>query len=167
MSGLIGAAQPVFILRADDIRHVDEYWFGRDDLVQPPTIIGRQWEEEREFQGYTSPWWPRAGGLLGDAAGDVNLLTQPAWWGEAWHQGGASGRLAFVGYTRDYAGAPVGGCTVRCFVTSSNELVSVVTSDANGYYIATTPYYGGHYLVCHKAGAPEIAGATISTLTPG
>ena len=166
MSGLIGAAMPNNIVRGDDVRHVDEFYFGRDDLVQPPAIVVRQWEEEREFRGYTTPWWPRSGGLLGDA-GDTNLFTQPAWWGEAWHQGGASGRLAFVGYTRDYAGQPVGNCTVRCFVTSTNELVSSVVSDANGYYIATTPYYANHYLVCHKAGSPEIAGATISTLTPG
>lgn len=166
MSQLIGGALPQNILAEPDVRHADEFYFGRDDLVQPTPVLLRQWEEDREFQGFTSPWWPRAGGLLGDS-GDVNLFTQPAWWGEAWHQGGASSRLAFVGYTRDYAGTPVGGCTVRCFVTSSNELVSVVTSDANGYYVATSPYYANHYLVCHKSGSPEIAGATISTLTPG
>lgn len=168
MSGLIAAAQPVNIIQADDVRHVDEYWFGRDDLVQPPTIIGRQWEEEREFQGFTSPWWPRAGGLLGDAAGDVNPLTQPAWWGEAWHQGGASSRLAFVGYARDWAGNVLPSATVRCFLTSTVELVSTVSSDANGYYAATTPYGGAHFLTVHgTASGVPVSGASVDTLVPG
>lgn len=117
---------------------------------------------------FESEWWPARSSMMGGWDGEPSnlLLGEAQWWGWPQTRSGCNGRLGFVGYTRDAYGSPVGGCTVRCFNTATNELVSTVTSDANGFYIATTPYGGAHYLVVHKSGTPEIAGASISTLTP-
>jgi hypothetical protein len=71
-----------------------------------------------------------------------------------------------VGVTRDQYGSPLGNCTVRCFRTSSGELVSQVTSDANGNYVATSPYSDQHFLTVHKTLSPDVAGASVDTLTP-
>ena len=70
-------------------------------------------------------------------------------------------------FTVDQGGNVLPNATVRAFRTSSNELVSQVLSDANGYYIATTPYGDGHFLTVHAATVPPVAGASIDTLTPG
>lgn len=165
MSQLLG--QPQNIIAGRDIRHADEFWAGNEDIVYPQESLVSQWVVEREFQGWTTPWWPRSGALMGDA-GDVNIITQAPWWGEAWNQGGASSRLAFVGVARDYAGNALPGATVRCFRTSSVELVSSVVSDENGLYVATTPYVDGHFLVVHgTSGATPVSGASIDTVIPG
>lgn len=117
---------------------------------------------------FESEWWPSRSSLMGGWDGEPSnlLLGETQWWSWPSTRSGCNGRLGFVGYTRDAYGSPVGRCTVRCFNTATNELVSTVTSDANGFYIATTPYANAHYLVVHKSGTPEIAGASISTLTP-
>lgn len=170
MSSLVGAAQPQFILITNDKRVCDERFFGNDELYFP-NIIANFWCNEDADWGvpeFTSPWWPRGGAMLaGDLGADVSMLSSARWWGDPWLLSGCNGRFSFVGITRNQNGAPVDGVTVRCFRTSSNELVASVVSDANGYYLATTPYADAHYLTAHKASSPPIAGATIDTLTPG
>lgn len=158
------------LVSPDDRRHGDEDFFGNDDLFQPDPIANYFVREDLWFgvRTFRTPWWPSAGAgaLLGDAGSvaydKVIRYTDP--WPNL--PGGANGRLGFVGYTRDQYGSPVGGVTVRCFRTSTNELVSRVTSDANGFYIATTPYGDAHFLTVHKAGTPAIAGASIDTIVP-
>ena len=91
---------------------------------------------------------------------------------DSWHDAniypvaGCNGRLAFAGVTRDQYGSAIGGCTVRCFRSSTCELMSTVLSDPQGNYIATTPYYESHFLTVHKSGPPDVAGASIDTVTP-
>lgn len=173
MSHDIGNAQGLgFGLSVNDRRHCDEDLFGNDDLFQPDPICNYYVREDLWFgtQTFRSPWWPSAGAgfLLGDA-GDVNCLYDKLRrYTDPWPNtpGSCNGRLSFVGYTRDQYGSAVGFCTVRCFNTATNALVATVISDGNGYYIATTPYSDAHYLVVHKSGSPEIAGASVSTLTP-
>jgi hypothetical protein len=153
-------------LRADRQDHVDPQIFGVDIY---PTVLHRAYfDVDGPFDGWATPWWPRSGNLMGgwDGVAENQLMTVAPWWGEPWTRSGCNGRLGFVGYTRDANGSILGGCTVRCFVTSTNELVSQVTSDANGFYIATTPYSTAHYLVVHKTGSPDVAGASVDTLTP-
>lgn len=174
MSGDIGNAFVRGVaIYPTDWSHCDSQWFGGDERFQPDPLLSsfsRARNDTLEFFGtysWASPWWPAGGMFVGDAGADVSMLDGADWWGDPWILSGCNGRLAFVGITRTASGVPVGGMTVRCFRTSSVELVSTVLSDANGYYVATTPYADGHFLTTHKATSPPIAGATIDTLTPG
>jgi hypothetical protein len=118
---------------------------------------------------FESEWWPSRSSLMGGWDGEPSnlLLGDTPWWSWPSTRSGCNGRLGFVGYTRDAYGSVLGGCTVKCFRTSSDELVSTVTSDANGYYIATSPYIDAHYLVVQKPDAvPPVAGASLNTVTP-
>lgn len=168
MSSLVGAALPAFILRQDDVRNADEYFFGNESAYFPAKMLDLCPASENEAVGFATAWWPAGSNLMGglDGVPENTLLGSPARWTDPWYSLGSNGRLGFVGYTRDQYGSPLAGCTVRCFRTSSNELTAQVVSDDNGFYQATTPYADGHYLVIHKTGSPEVAGASISTLTP-
>lgn len=149
MSVLLGAALPQFILTRDPAC-VCDLWFQ-----------GVEYRAESLPDDYRTPWWP-ARSIDLDAFLDLN--SSDFW---QWLDSGSNGRLGFVGVTRDATGAPLGGCTVRAFVTATNELVSQVTSDANGNYVATSPYLENHYLVVHKSAAvPPVAGASIDTVQP-
>lgn len=164
---LIGAAaMPVHRLQVKDSRVTEEYLHSNEFVAQPFPYLhndacddpGATWE---------TPWWPTRGMLMGSSepSGGADGVLSGTYY-DAWPLSGASGRLAFVGYTRDAYGSPLGGVTVRCFVTSSNELVSQVVSDDKGYYVATTPYNQAHFLTVHKSGSPSVAGASLDTLTP-
>jgi hypothetical protein len=149
--------------------HQDEYYRDNEDLFQPAVLYSVDWNAVSEDAGFVSPWWPSHGYLMGGSGDGLvsdNLLSLTAEYADMWRSFGANGRLAYVGVTRDRYGSPLGNCTVRCFRTSTDELVSKVTSDANGAYIATTPYADGHYLVVHGSSGPELAGASVSTLLP-
>jgi hypothetical protein len=165
VSGFIhpGATGIPTLVRTDK-RCLEEFWLG--EFFQPPIILDRLVPEERDYgYGFVNPWWPYAGNLLAGAfgAGDGQVINYAPWYQEPWVRSGCNGRLAFVGYTRDAYGSPIGNCTVRCFRTSTDELVSTVLSDATGFYQATSPYGDAHYLVVHGTG---IAGASVSTLVP-
>lgn len=170
MSGFVSpGVQGLPMLIRTDNRCLEEFWHGEAHF-QPPIMFDRLAPEESDYgYGFVNPWWPYAGNLLAGSfgAGDGQIINYAPWWQEPWVRSGCNGRLAFVGYTRDQYGSPLGNCTVRCFRTSTNELVSQVTSDANGFYIATSPYADGHFLTVHKTLAPDVAGASIDTLVPG
>lgn len=165
MSSLVGNALPQFIHREDDKRTLDEFYTGEE--LYPYLLLRYDGSDVGKAE-FSSPFWPRCSSLMGgsDGVNENCFISLSPCAGDPWPASGCNGRLGFVGFTRDAFGSPVGGCTVRCFNTATNELVSQVVSDANGFYQATTPYADGHYLVVHKAGPPDIAGASISTLTP-
>lgn len=164
MSALVGNALPNFIFGQRAYLDGDDPWWGNEDLFPGPGIMSLQ---NREVvlgtPGDATPWWPRRGSLMGgfDGVDENSMLARAAWWGDPWLLSGASSRLAFVGITRDQYGSPLAGCTVRCFVTSTDELVAKVVSDANGAYTATSPYNVDHYLVVHSADG-TVAGASVS-----
>lgn len=168
MSDFLGGALAVNVLVPPETRHCDEYFFGNDDVLFPSMILDVCMTWDNEFIGFANPWWPTGGNIMGgfDGVDENNLEAGPSWWSDPWYAINCSGRLAFVGITRDQFGSPLPGCTVRCFNTATNELVAQVVSDGNGFYRATTQYADGHYLVVHKAGSPEVAGASVSTLLP-
>ena len=152
------------LLAQDDKRAGDEYFFDNEDMIAQAVLFSVDWRGVLEHAGFCSPWWPFRGYLIGDGvSGFVPLLDLGARHADIWRAFGANGRLGFVGYTRDQYGSTLGGCTVRCFLASTSELVSQVTSDASGFYIATTPYAGAHFLTIHGSG---VAGASIDTITP-
>ncbi len=162
MSVLASGVTTLSPIRASDIRHVADEWT-TIDLVQPSILnltagaLGL-WD-------WTTGWWPRPGVLVGE--GGISDVITSASLARIWPNSGANGRLGYVGVTRDQYGSAVGSCTVRCFRTSTSELVSTVTSDpSTGAYVATTPYYEAHFLTVHKATAPDISGASIDTILP-
>lgn len=169
MSAFVGAAMPVTILSGANRSHTDPYdsdWL----IVQPPPIAAprvRLGALEPDIVSWRTPWWPTGGALLGDT-GLSDVASEDIGWFVEWaNRGGCNGRLGFNGVTRDQYGSPLGGCTVRLFRTSTDELVAKVTSDSNGAFLATSPYSDGHYMTVHQAGPPAVAGATIDTIIPG
>lgn len=168
MSRLVGTTTGLGqVIRASDGRAVDDWWTTESVIIAgPATSVG---DDFGDMSTWVTPWWPGGGGALtGSIVGSPDgALCNRSAYATTWTVSGASGRLAFVGFTRDAYGSPLASCTVRCFVTSSNELVSQVTSDGNGYYVATTPYGSvGHFLTVHKTGSPDVCGATVDTLLP-
>lgn len=161
------------VLYPDDKRAGDEDYFGNDDLFQPDPIANLYCREDIWYGAATfrTPWWPAGGaGFLGDMGADISCLIDKIQrnsdpWGNL--PGGCNGRLAFVGITRNANGTPISNATVRCFRSSTTELCSQVTSDADGQYVATTPYADGHFLTVHSSTPSATAGATIDTLQPG
>ena len=147
----------------------DEFYFDNEDAFPTPVLWSFDWRAVIEAAGFVSPWWPAAGLLIGPGAdaGFDALAQVPAKHSDMWRSFGANGRLGFVGVTRDQYGSPLGGCRVRCFLTATTELVSDVVSDGNGNYLATTPYTGAHFIVVHRSGSPDVAGASVDTLQPG
>lgn len=176
MSGFVSpVATGLPLLVRDDARHGDEDFFGNDDLFRPDPIANYYVREDLWFgvRTFRTPWWPtsQAGAFISDAGSGTSLLYDKIQrrsdiWGNL--PGGANGRLAFVGITRDQYGSPVGGVTVKCYLTSTDQVTASVVSDGNGNYTITTPYYpDGHYLVCYKTASPDIFGTTVNTLIAG
>ena len=111
-----------------------------------------------------SPLWPGRSGFCGESE---PLIAAPPAWMSGGLVAGAMNALGFSGVTRDGNNTPVAGMTVRLFRTSDSALVATTTSRYDGSYNVSTPYAGqDHFITCHKAGSPEIAGASQSTLEP-
>lgn len=152
MSHLIGAAQPQFILSEGDLR------LNRMDFRPAGALFADVWAIAPA--SFVSPWWPAVNGFLGDPGTDFGMLAAKMW-GEYDQAAGASSSYGFSGVTRDAAGSPVGGVTVKCFRSADDFKTCEVTSDAQGNFSVSTPYYPDtHYLVAYKSGSPDIAGTT-------
>lgn len=138
----------------------------------------RQAELQHEFYGVDTnypgsvrmgdealtPFWPARGGMLGESQ---PMLVAPPDHSPLDQATGGNANLGFNGVTRDVNNTPVGGATVRLFRSLDGSLIHQVTSKADGAYDVSTPYAGeGHFLVCHKTGPPDIAGASVATLEP-
>lgn len=68
------------------------------------------------------------------------------------------------GVTRDAAGSPLAGCTVRLFNALTNANEQTVVSDAGGNYAFTVDPTQVYYVVGYIAGSPDRAGTTVNTL---
>jgi hypothetical protein len=163
---------PVTIHARNDYSICDALFFGPRWPPVPDTAYRtevRTSDNAVDEYIFRTKFWPRGNSaIIGGWSGSADDLFQgkPQQWIAPRIERGANGRLSFVGYTRDQYGSPTGNCTVRCYRTSTEELVSKVTSDANGLYYATTPYNDSHFLVIHSP-ATGLAGATRDSLTPG
>ena len=113
---------------------------------------------------YRSPWWPKAGGFVGDYATDVPLIRNGYGFEDFEPVGGMSSRLAFLGTTRDQYGSALASCTCIVYRTGTREFVSETVSDNNGTYFASTWYTDAHFIVFYKAGGPDVFGCTVNTL---
>lgn len=70
------------------------------------------------------------------------------------------------GVTKDSSGVALAGVTVDLFRTIDNVMIDSAVSDGSGNYQFSTPGPGqNYYVVAYKAGAPDVAGTTLNTLT--
>lgn len=72
---------------------------------------------------------------------------------------------ALSGVTKDSAGGLLGNCTVDLFVTGVDTFVASTVSDGSGNFTLLPTVSGPFYLVAYLAGAPDVAGTTVNTLT--
>jgi hypothetical protein len=168
INGSIGL--PVTIHAAEDRRACDSTYHGKRTRAPDPLLLCTEMRvADNAYDGfmYQTRWWPRTGQILGGWSGSADdfFLNKSPRWKAPRIERGANGRLSFVGYTRDQYGSAIGNCTVRCYRASTEELVSKVTSDANGLYYATSPYSDAHFLVIHGPDG-TLAGATKDSLLP-
>lgn len=71
------------------------------------------------------------------------------------------------GVTRDSTSAVLPACVVHLMDTATDVLQRQSTSDATtGSYSFSVYYQGPFYITAYKAGAPDVAGTTVNTLTP-
>ena len=167
MSGWIGGAQVV----PSSGFYLDDRLAQQDadiySAIQPPIVPVSSLEPEAIWppDSFRSPWWPASSGTI-NGAGMDDASSIVASWGVAYPVSGANGRFSISGYTRAGDGSLLPGVTVKLFRTSDDSLQASVVSDAYGYFLATSPYADGHYLVTYKAGPPDVCGTTVNTLTP-
>lgn len=76
-------------------------------------------------------------------------------------------RLIISGVTRDSTGAILGSCSVALYRTSDDVLMERVTSDnsTGAYSFSAVGLSETYYVTAYKAGAPDLAGTTVNTLT--
>lgn len=82
-----------------------------------------------------------------------------------------TGRWQLVGVTRDSAGAALGNCDVIVFevgrlAVNGAPVVARTASDGSGNYTVEVPTNVAYQVMSYKAGAPDVAGVTLNTLTP-
>lgn len=69
-----------------------------------------------------------------------------------------------TGVSRDNAGAALGSCVVKLFRTTNDGLAAQLTSDASGNFTFNNPGSGPFYIVCYKAGSPDVSGTGLNTI---
>ena len=112
--------------------------------------------------------WPSASGMMSGVGADLNCAGdsgRSGSWSTWVGVSKSSNGLKYIrGQAKDSGGSGISGATIKCFRTSTDELVSTVGSDTNGFYAAPTPYVGeNHYIVASGTG---VAGVTVNTLVP-
>ena len=159
MSGLIGAAQPQFILRLKDERLAHPFLSMRDTRKRAKDRL------HINYEGYFNEFWPGNRGFVGDQSTDVAVM-HPIWSRRLKRfAAGVASRVGFPGVTRDQYGAPLAACTVILHLTSTRQFVYEGVSGADGAFLAQSVYAGqNHYIVFHKAGAINVYGATDNNL---
>lgn len=70
-----------------------------------------------------------------------------------------------TGITKDSTGAVLGSCVVQLFRTVDDRFMFEAVSDGVGAYELTALGSGPFYIVAYKAGAPDVAGTTVNTLS--
>lgn len=156
---VMGVWSGVMIAGDDSIRQTVDVWLdGKRGAQFAPWSDGIIWPNSRMMGGDNTA----ATYLVGQDANSFNRFEG------AMNQADSNGNqstLKIKGITRDSSGNPLGYVTVQVFRTSDDLFVSQMTSDAGGYFEAPTPYPStNHYLVCYKAGSPNVGGTSVDTL---
>ena len=73
-----------------------------------------------------------------------------------------------TGTTKDSNGNVLAGCTVKAYITSTDQEIGATVSDGAGFFkVPIGQTSGPYYLVAYKAGSPDVAGTTVNTLVGG
>jgi hypothetical protein len=159
MSQFIGAAQPVQRTEANDnsLRRLGLGRFFRFGFLGRGRGRGRG--------DFRTPFWPRSG-LTGDQGLDTGLGYWPSW-DTYYSTKGKNSRFGYQGVSRDVNNSPLAGCTIKLFRTATDEKVTPdITSEADGSFVISTPYYEPHWLRMSKSGAPDLQCTTVATAFP-
>lgn len=149
------------MLRQNDLRHLDRKWVAPLARQQIVTDVNDPWGDAN--------LWPRPrfmGGEMGMGVLRADAGTCAQHDAPAQTFGGQSMKK-LTGTTRDSAGSPLGNAVVAIYLTAGDVWLRDCTSDLAGYYEAFSQFSGqNHYLLAYKAGAPDVAGTTVTTLVP-
>lgn len=130
-------------------------YFAVTEVPDEPFADGALWSRPRWCGGEMGM------GMLNLDAGTNGRYQQPP------QAGGGQQQKKIIGTTRDSGGAVLGSCVVQGFVTSTDVFVGQLASDTAGYFELPTPFVGvAHYLVCYKAGSPDVGGTSLNTIVP-
>lgn len=158
--------RPFFYHAVDEVLHRrDMQWNIWDrGAQQQPWADALLWPSTSMIAGDPAT---AAGGLVNQDASNMRRWAHPSSDAGTDFNSGGQGQKKIIGTTRDSTGTPLSSCIVQIFRTSDDLFVGQCTSDGAGYFEALTPYSGvAHYLVCYKAGSPDIAGTSVNTLIP-
>lgn len=113
--------------------------------------------------------WPRPRFMGGEMS--MGILAMDAGSSGAYEPAtqtfGSPSMKRLTGTTRNSAGDPLANAIVAIYLTTGDVWLRDCTSDLAGYYEAFSEYSGqNHYLLAYKAGAPDVAGTTVTTLVP-
>lgn len=135
---------------ADDATRVQ--YFERDDMVFAAPWIGSALIDSDEYAN-------------GDGDNDDGYIARGT--GDASPPDLGVPHYLLTGVCRNSSSVALGaGVGVEVFDTASNALVAKVSTDATGTYAVPLYYPGPFFAVAYQAGAPDIAGTTVNTLTP-
>ena len=79
--------------------------------------------------------------------------------------------FTLVGVSRDSTGATLGACRVIVMEVGRQQIdgapiVAETVSDGSGNYSVVVPMNTAYQVLAYKAGAPDVFGTTVNTLTP-
>lgn len=152
---------------------------GQDDTLLHPPRWSYQSRSVRSTydRNKWSSLWPQGGFISGNPSTAMTPL------GDDYAEGGGH-RLGFEmpsvgiqgsqntkfirGSCIDASSVAVASATVKAYLTATDvEVGSGVSFDDGTYAVGTdNPVSAQHYVVAYKAGAPDIAGTSVNTLTP-
>ena len=142
----------------------------KDDMAVRPDAVYKHIEVNR-WDFVVRSLWPRSG-FLGSL--DANSYTNPFCSDEDSFEypeidnpryGNRQNVVYKIqGITEDSGGNPLGSCVVKLFRSLDDSKQDQCVSDPAGNYILYTPFTDSHYCVMFLD--PNLAGATIRTLTP-
>lgn len=137
------------------------------DVIQPNDYRMTLWPDGLEGTTQMLSFeWPRAS-LLGADFANIAPIWDPTPLLWEWNTliSGQHTRKKLSGIVRDSAGNPIAGATVQIFNTATGLLVDTVTTDSSGAYNASDPNAVNCFAVGYEAGAPDVAGTTVNTIT--
>ncbi len=94
-------------------------------------------------------------------------VSAPVWFEYPSHESeGARSCYVIEGYTQDVDGNPLDGCKVRAFTTADKEFHEECNSNSNGFYRLGVYVQGSYFLLAHRSGATDVAGASNDDVMP-